>query len=209
MQNDADILRRLNELEARVEKLDGKTAIKPTPKPVLGEDGVRITTFAPTSSFVMPNEIEMRQLLKFAVVRLAQMHRAPDLRGPKEAEFLRQFSNAFEALGFISRDAELDKKHAASFWIARAEEILRTQFADRERDIGPAFLAATISHGDIPYNNPKTYPFVQEFGLRDYNMGKPATDAWRQVLAAGKAPEPVFVRDPSGGRAPSSVRLVG
>jgi hypothetical protein len=192
-----------SELRARLAAVEDKLAPKRPPvAPV--EEGARVTVFAPTSSFVMPSDNEIRQLFKFAIVRLTQMDRAPDFSGArreeKQDEFYGQFCAAFEALGAITRAPELDKKHAFTYWVGKAEEILRTcQYGSVPR-LAPAFLAAAIAHGDILYNDPREYPYILEFGLRDYGMGKPATDGWKKILAAGKAPEPTTVKARSFGR---------
>ena len=213
MNNEIELLKRIAALEQKVAKLQGKPA-KAAPKSVPVEEDVRITYPAPTTSFVMPSLAELKQLLAIALTRLTQMRRRPEFSGPraeeKKAEYFRQFCAAFYALGFITRADALDKKHAASYWIATAEEILRARKYGSVPELGPAFLAAVIAHDDIDYNDPNQFPYVLEFGLRDYGMGKAATDAWRRVLAAGMAPEPVEVVAPRGMEpSPSRVRLVG
>jgi hypothetical protein len=187
------------ELRSRLEAVEGKLAPKKPPAARV-EEGATITVIPPVSSFIMPNDAEMRQLLKFAIVRLTQMGRAPDFSGArgeeKQDEFYRQFCAAFEALGGITRAPELDGKHSFGHWVDTAKEILRRADGRSVPELGPALLAAVIAHGDILFNDPREFPYVQEFGLRDYNMGKPATDGWKKVLAAGKAPEPTAVNAP-------------
>jgi hypothetical protein len=213
MLNETEILKRLTALEAWRESLGGKSAIEAAPKPALVEEGARITPLPPASSFIAPNENELRSLMKIAIARLAQMDLAPEFSGPRAEEkqtvYFQQFCAAFRALGHITRSAELDKKHARSYWAGVGEAILRAQGDDCGLPIGPAFLAAVIAHGDIPFNDPREYPFVVELGLRDYGMGTPATDGWRKVLAAGKAPAPTARKAPGNMNSPVFVRAAG
>jgi hypothetical protein len=212
MQNEAEILKRLTALEARVANLDGESAIKPT-KPAPADEGVRIVPISMVETSTVPTENELRALMKIAIARLAQMDCAPDFSGPraeeKQTEYFRQFCAGFRALGYISRSDVLDRKHALSYWVGVGEEVLRTQRADCGCQIGPAFIAAVIARGDVPFNDPREYPFVPEFGLREFGMGAPATDAWRRVLASGKAPAPTPVKAPGNFNSPSHVRAAG
>jgi hypothetical protein len=211
MQNVAQILKRLTDLETRVAALDGKSAGQATPsapKPI-EDEGMRVIYLAPETSFVMPSPDELKQLFVISGARMAQLGRTPKFSGPRaeenKAEYFPQFCRAFEALGYITRADDLDKKHSASFWSARAEDVLRAR-GDGSVEVGPAFFQAVVAHNDIPFNDSREFPYVQEFGLRDYQIGSPATDKWRGVLAAGSTRAPIVVRDPSGPASPAFVR---
>jgi hypothetical protein len=139
----------------------------------------------------------LKQLFALSLVRLTEMGKAPVFSGPRAEEkrekYFEGFCNSFSALGFISRADALDRKHSFGFWLDRAKDLISQRGISRDLD---GFLQAAIAWGDIPYNDPREFPYVQEFGLRDYNMGKPATDGWKKILAGGRAPEPTTVKAP-------------
>jgi hypothetical protein len=68
-----------------------------------------------------------------------------------------------------------------SYWISTAEQMLRQLSGTSEPLTGLSFLAGVLGHGDILYNDVREYPYVREFGLREYG-GRPATDKWRGSL---------------------------
>jgi hypothetical protein len=209
MQNETEILKRLTDVEARLAAIDGKTSIMSAPKPAPIEEGVRITQLPPQSTAVEPSPAELKQLFSLSFVRLKELGKAPVFSGPSaeldKEKYFQGFCNSFFALGFISRADSLDKKHSASFWLGRANDVLRERGTPRELD---GFLAAVIAWG-VPYNDSRLFPFVQEYGLVDYGMGRPATDAWRKVPAAGRAPEPTAIKAPGNLHSPSFVRAAG
>ena len=105
-----------------------------------------------------------------------------------------QYLKPLRPRGFIGRAVAVDHKHTVSYWISAAEQILRELGGASETLSGLSFLAAALAHGDVFYNDVRDFPYVREFGLREYG-GRPATDAWRKVLATGKIPEPGRARE--------------
>jgi hypothetical protein len=183
------LLKRIATLEEQVTKLQGKPA-KAARKSV--EPEVRITYPKPTTSFIMPSAAELKQLFEIASRRLDQLALPCDFSGRRAEEkadnFFREFFAGFRALGYIGRAEELNHKHAVTYWISTAEQIMR-ELGASETLSGLPFLAAALAHGDVLYNDVRDYPYVREFGLCEYG-GRPATDAWRKILAAGKTLEP-------------------
>jgi hypothetical protein len=214
--NETELLKRIATLEEKVATLQGKpimVASKVEPK--WEEPEVRITYPAPITFFVMPSAAELKQLFEIACRRLDQLGLPRDFSGrraeEKEEDFFRQFCAAFRALGFIGRGEALDHKHAVSYWISTAEQILRELGGASETLTGLSFLTATLAHGDVLYNDVRDFPYVREFGLREYG-GRPATDKWRGVLARGSTMEPVAVKSQYPSHYPMSqpsVRIVG
>jgi hypothetical protein len=154
------------------------------PKPV-EDEGTRVSYPAPLSTFIMPSSAELKQLLAIVLAKFPQL--APDMSDRwadnNEAKFLKQFGAAFYAIGLMHRTEKPDKKRYVSFFVDHAEDLLRAHGASA--DIGPAFLPACLAHGDVPISDWRIDGVVLEIGLNIYRIGRPATDAWKRVLATG------------------------
>jgi hypothetical protein len=194
---------RLEALEAAFEEQSAKTAAleselaalkaqqntppapaKIAPKPVEPE-GTTVFYPPPRSDFVMPSSDELKRLREIVLRKFPKL--APDITDRwadnNEAKFARQFDAAFKALGAMHRADKPDKKRYVSFFVDHAEDSLKALGA--YADIGPAFLPACLAHGDIPISDWRIDGVVLELGLNIYRIGRPATDAWRRVLATG------------------------
>jgi hypothetical protein len=161
-----------------------KIAVKP-----IEEDGARISYPAPLSTFAMPSSAELDQLREIVLRKFPQL--APDTRGKwaqeDAAKFPKQFAAAFRAVGMMHRSEKPDKKRYPSYFIQHGEDSLRAFGASAE--IGPAFLPACLAHGDVPISDWRIDGVVLELGLNIYRIGRPATDAWKRVLATGRTIE--------------------
>jgi hypothetical protein len=154
------------------------------PKPV-EDEGTRVSYPAPLSTFVMPSSTELTQLLAIVLRKFPRL--APDMTDRwadnNEVKFSRQFAAAFRAVGMMHRSEKPDKKRYPSYFVDHGEDLLRSLGPHAE--IGPAFTVACLAHGDVPISDWRLDAVVLEFGLNIYNIGRPATDAWRKVLATG------------------------
>jgi hypothetical protein len=174
--------------EAEIATLKAQVAppapVKSAPKPV-EEEGARISYPAPVSNFIMPSSTELKQLLSIVLRKFPQL--APDMTDRwsqnNEADFARKFAAAFKAIGQMHRTEKPDRKRYASYFVDHAEDLLRAQGASAE--IGPAFLPACLAHGDVPISDWRIDGVALELGLNIYRIGRPATDAWKRVLATG------------------------
>jgi hypothetical protein len=196
------------ELKSRFDAKDAPPApVKiAQPKPV-EDEGTRVSYPAPLSTFVMPSSTELKQLLAIVLAKFPRL--APDMTdrwaNNNEANFAKQFAAAFRAVGMMSRTEKPDKKHFPSYFISHAEDSLRALGAYAE--IGPAFLPACLAWGDVPVSDWRIDGVVLELGLNIFRIGRPATDAWRKVLATGRTIE--LIAPPSSRNYPTSGVRIG
>ena len=173
------------ELTRRFDAKDAPPApVKSAPKPV-EEEGTRVSYPQPVSTFVMPSQDELKQLLAIVLAKFPRL--APDMSdrwaNNNEVKFAKQFAAAFRAVGMMHRSEKPDKKRYVQYFIDHGDNLLRALGPHAE--IGPAFLPACLAHGDVPISDWRIDGQVLEFGLNIYRIGRPATDAWRKVLATG------------------------
>jgi hypothetical protein len=174
------------ELKSRFDAKDAAPApVKiAQPKPI-EDEGTRVSYPAPMSTFVMPSPDELKRLLAIVLAKFPRL--APDMTDRwadnNEVKFGRQFASAFSAVGMMHRTEKPDKKRYVQYFIDHGEDLLRALGPHAE--IGPAFTVACLAHGDVPISDWRIDGVVLEFGLNIYRIGRPATDAWRRVLATG------------------------
>jgi hypothetical protein len=195
----------VTELAERVERLESElAAIKqrfPAPKPPAPpaiDEGVRITTGAEAdrmigvgSRFVKPSDTEIRALFKVALA--STQIRFAENDEEKRSAFYRDFVAAFKFIAGLGRTETVDYNHDA-VWFAEEAGLV-----ERENISAGAFIVAAIAHHDtgvahydpvhrasqlrdivwIPGPGPAAYT---SFRLAKH-AGKPATDAWRRLLA--------------------------
>jgi hypothetical protein len=114
--------------------------------------------------------------------------RAPSNSRWQDAEHEEHFTafvKAFRALGDFGRAEKPDFKHAAIFWVDRIEERLHADGISGGISLPPV-TAAIVAHGDIPFAPLDRHPHDVSFGLRDGDVGTPASDGWRKILTTGK-----------------------
>ena len=88
---------------------------------------------------------------------------------------------------------QTDSKYALSWWIDNLEAWARANGMPGSI-CAEAILAACIASGDVAFTSPENWPHC-EFGLAAPHVsGRTANDAWRQLLAGGRLPEPVATK---------------
>jgi hypothetical protein len=84
----------------------------------------------------------------------------------------------------------LDLAHTVRFWADRAQGF--SIFHSMKVEIsGNILLCAAIAAGDVTFLDPEKYTTnLMHLGLKatGYGAGRPADQAWRQILATGRAP---------------------
>jgi hypothetical protein len=150
--------------------------------------GVTITHLPDrNASFVMPSGDELRRLHEIVVARYPQL--ASNLQQPGEA--FDGFCRAFLRVGHLGRD-KLNDKLALVTWIDDAALWLRDNQVYPNRVTVRDFVCAVLAHGDVDFVPLDRFPFdCSAFGLRRDSTGRPATDAWRAVLATRRLRDPV------------------
>ena len=143
-----------------------------------------VRVLAPETRAVMPNNVEMRELLD-----------AVNTHWPRDFEAVEHdaFARAFRVLGGFHRQEDLDHEHSVGHWVAAANERLsrRGEQGIRYMDL----LAATLAWGDVPLTDwrlKETEGVALEFGLNEY-VGRLPRDEWRATLA-GKFVQPIDPR---------------
>jgi hypothetical protein len=193
-------------LRARLKEIEDhgirKSAI---PVPPVAERQVTITTPAPVSSFRMPTPAEMKQLLA-AVGRYFPSLLSVDNaaftgdEADRRDQYFRQFAASFEMVGNLKRTDRPDGRVYISFHVDVVERLLMSFGRPRMTIRTTPFLASCLAHFDIAVCgiNRAHEGITPEVGLSECS-GRPATDAWREIIA-GKQPREVAVSRP----APSS-----
>jgi hypothetical protein len=179
------------ELKSRLDAKDAPPApVKIPPKPPVEAEGAQIFYPPQRSNFVMPSTNELRRLRDIVFMKFPRLNVTDGMvfRGDNEqneAEYFRQFCASFRALGALHRTEKPDRKRYVSYWIDHCEAWLKTVGAPTSIT-GLPFLAAALSHGDVPFAGLFSDGCVPELGLNAFGIGKPPRDAWRQVLATGR-----------------------
>jgi hypothetical protein len=159
---------------------------------------VRILTGAQVerSNFVMPTDVELRQLMHLVLTRFPILDgaNARDWTPRDALERERSFKNAFWALAFFTRLENVERKrvHSTSFWCGEVDAFLnQSNVWDFECGQAP-FTIAVIAHNDIPFAPLDRWPLEMSFGLQVGGGGRRASDAWKRVLKGEfRAPEVV------------------
>jgi hypothetical protein len=137
----------------------------------------------------MPSTDELHRLRDIVAAKLPRLNVTDGLvfRGDaqqNEAEYFKQFCASFRALGALHRTEKPDRKRYLSHWIEACEDLLKA-VGNSTSISGLPFLAAALSHGDIPYAGLFTDGAVPELALHAYGIGRPPRDAWKKVLSTG------------------------
>jgi hypothetical protein len=173
-------------LEAEVADLKRRVPAVRRVVPVPPIEQGTVVAYPHDTVFAMPPAADLLALHRVVLARFVQLRLDPSWRSEQEAR--QEFAAAFRALGSMRRADALDQKHATTFWIDRAEDVLRAAGAPDMFTL-QSFTAALIAHGDVLYSDLGTFPYVA-FGLG--LGGRAAGGAWRKVLA-GKMLDPVKV----------------
>jgi hypothetical protein len=157
-------------------------------KRVVESRGVTITHLPDQNrAFVMPSGGELRRLDEIVTTRYPQL--ATHLQQTDEA--FDGFCRAFLRIGHLGRD-KLNDKLALVTWIDDAALWLRDNQVYPNRVTVRDFVCAVLAHGDVDFIPLDRFPFdCSAFGLRRDSTGRPATDAWRGVLATRRLRDPV------------------
>ena len=152
------------------------------------------TISAPKTGAIMPSDAELERLLE--IVKRAHPWLV-QAEGP-EAFDLATFKKAFWAQGLLFRThAPRQDRRFASFL-----EYIEDTFD--VRIFGPAFLAAIIASGEIPWQKQDMNAGrVLEVGLNEYT-GATSGNAWRRILT-GEATLLAPVARPVPGQAPENL----
>ncbi|WP_315792181.1 MULTISPECIES: hypothetical protein [unclassified Bradyrhizobium] len=144
---------------------------------------VRIIPSLPSSpSFVMPSPDQLIELSSL-VYRLRPDF---DLRQDRDQRHLRhdhEFASAFRMLGALGRTEQVDHGKALTYWCDVVREALCEYCGIIVEVPANILAAAALAHGDIQYAR-------NGLGLRWFEVGRPAGDAWRSLLETGKVLPP-------------------
>ena len=143
---------------------------------------VRIVPKPPSSSLVMPSDAELHKLVEIVYRARPDL----DLRRDPDQRHLRhdhEFAVTFHMLGALGRTEQVDHGKALSYWCQVVRESLSDYYGITVEVPGNILLAAALAHGDVPYGR-------NAMGLRWFEAGRPATDAWRTVLKTGQLLKP-------------------
>ena len=172
------------ELQQRVAALEARNAPKGAAvPPVHPASGASVSH--PRSEVLadarMPRNTELAQLL--AIVQ----NDYPSLR-PDHGKDFNAFRMAARWLLDVKR-GNLDLAHTVRFWADRAQGF--SIFHSMKVEIsGNILLCAAIAAGDVDFIDPDFYPCnLMHLSLREGYGGRSAnSQAWRRILATGKAP---------------------
>jgi hypothetical protein len=144
----------------------------------------------------MPTDKELASLLKIVLAAHADIARA----AAPHVDFAEQFRNAFLAVGYLFRLDQPNSKRFFSAFVEDAGEWLVR--LGRAPVSGPAFLAAVIAHGDVPFRKAdEQIGQLLEVGLDPYS-GRRCKRGWRDILRGERSLLPP-TPPPSAGRHPS------
>jgi hypothetical protein len=172
----------INAAQAELAEIKAGKAEQLPPRPPRDE-GVRVVPLLDERVEGVPNLKELQRL--FEIVRpLAPWPLADryDERKP-----FRGFCSAFRWISNKGRTDFPNPKFALSFWLDNAKTWLRDRNAMGNDIDASTLILATYASGDVkflPANAALGHTW--EIGIAEYS-GRPATDAWRPILAGGAA----------------------
>jgi hypothetical protein len=186
----AKLERDLNVLTLRVRALElneAKPAAPALPRAPAEPQGVRFITPIERPRIDLPNEAERARIITVVCNRYPTLLPSADSRwaDSDRAEFSQNFARAFEWVSTQGRADEVDRTRYVDFWINQAEEYSRLR--GWSGNIGGALFAAVIGAGDVKFLPGNNQGDVWAIGLKTFG-GRPATDAWRRVLAGQLLP---------------------
>jgi hypothetical protein len=156
----------------------GSTLIAPSDAEMLALGDIGIAAFP---EFGPAFELSFTERLTLS--RNPQADIRPDRAGILTA-WRKQFRLAFIAAGSFFRTVEPNRRQYCGHWTDCANSWLRS-FGLRGDVETTVFILACICHGDIQWTDGRINGSVFELALDTYT-GKPAGDAWRNVLQTGK-----------------------
>jgi hypothetical protein len=167
--------------------------------PTAEPEGARIIHPVESAKIALPNAEELRKLLEIVFGTYPTLRPwTPGSRSAfaDEQVFTEEFSAAFIFVANQGRAAKLDKKSICR-WADEAGDWWR-QRNNRKNVGGGAFLAACIAAGDVEFQRSDHFGNVWAVALATFG-GRPATEAWRNVLRGEiRRPIPGVHKPPSG-----------
>lgn len=181
---------------AESRRADAKRAIEP--------QGVTITHQPDRNpKFIMPSDDELRRLYETVLARYPRLA----AYSQQSDEVFDGFRRAFLRIGHLGRD-KLNDKYMLMSWVDDARLWLNDQQIVPSIVTGNDFIYAVLAHGDVDFVPLDRFPHdCNAFGLRRDGSGRPATDAWRAVVATGRLREPVPVPRPTARRSPTQIAV--
>lgn len=173
-------------LAAEIAALKAGKAAKPAPQPI-EEGGIRVVELL-TETSALPTHAEMKKL--FATVRNFSPGKLDDKYDPDKP--FRGFCAAFRWLANQGRTELPNKKYAISYWLDCCHTWLRQRDVIANDVGGNELVLAVLAAGDVCYvRGDLSVGCVWELGLHEYyKRGRPASDAWRNVMATGNVLTP-------------------
>lgn len=145
--------------------------------------GVRILYPVEKAKIALPNEAEMK-LLPDAVFakypRLRPYTLTDRYSYQDQADFFKGFCEAFAFVAVRGRTDEVDTKRSLGWWSGEASDWLKTQGYTATIS-SSHLLVAAIAAGDVGFTQSDELGNQWAFALATHG-GRPATDAWRNVL---------------------------
>jgi len=193
---------RIAALEAEIQALKAGRPAPPVQSPK--DEGVRIVAVNNELTTGMPSLDQLRRL--FTIVR----HRAgPEPRSSDPDSAFRGFTASYRYVANCPRLAVPNSKLGLGYFMDDLKQWSRQRDAITRDITGSSFIAAVLASGDILYvPHDGNLGRVWEFGIvpPGQGSGKPASDAWKQVLNGSVLAPSAPARRMA---APSPVRIYG
>lgn len=200
LKKEASTRERLNLIRDRADtlasELDALESGNAVPKGAAVHPASGVSVTHPASEILldprMPSDNELAQLL--SIIRNDYPSLQPDGWSSRAMEYSSQDFLAFKLAARWLLDigrGDLDLMHTLNFWANRVQGF--AAFHGMKVQIGGnQMTCACIASGDVAFLNPDRYPSnLQHAGLKETYGGRPANvQAWRRVLAMGRAPAP-------------------
>jgi hypothetical protein len=179
---------RLAELEAQAARLASEIAALRATQPAAPprppkDEGVRVVPILTERQDSLPDLKQMQRL--FSTVKVHSPWPQTLVNRFDENKPFRAFGSAFRWLQNVGRAPQPNGKVALSYWTDTCRLWLRARnCVGSDLDANSLVLAA-FACGDVCYTPADAIRgWTWELALVEYG-GKPATDAWRQVLSSG------------------------
>lgn len=137
------------------------------------------------STLRMPADSELRKLAKVVYAQFPRLDTREELGDQHDLAFKR----TFWAVGWLGRLPEVEQKnmHGLTWWSDYLTGLLRDHRIEHEVN-GQMLAACILAHGDIKHTITSRWPSDVVFGLTYPFAGRPAGDAWTNVLKGAVLP---------------------
>jgi hypothetical protein len=204
--SEAELKKRISELEGRLAALEPKPA--PPAPPRCEEEGVRIFYPPAPTGFIEPTAEQLRQLLALIYVKHPTLARRLD----DSSQTFDSIRQAMFALGVMKRTAEVDYSRSAGLWISYVEKTLSEHRRSAPHIHTAILCAAALCHNDIAigfqWENNGFHDFIGLGFALSPHVGTPTTNAWQRVLDSS-APLRNLVRPTTNIEPKSPVKVYG